>query len=123
MIDQTPEGGVEIPWPGIAPASTGGAFMPSPIIKPYGDFIQLDYQKPTMAGGLHLPSSAKTPELITVTVLAAGPDVKMAKPGTKVIILTQAFMGGANGSTLEGKKVYFTKESHIVGVLDAPETH
>lgn len=117
MIDQHSEGGVEIPFE--APAS----LAPLPVIRPYGDFIQLDYQKPTMAGGLHLPSSAKTPELITVAVLAAGPDVKMAKPGTKVIILTQAFMGGANGSTIDGRKIYFSKESHIVGIIDAPATH
>lgn len=112
MIDQlNNDGGVEIPFE--VPASL------SPLaIKPYGDFIQLDYQKPTMAGQLHLPGNVKTPELIAVPVIAVGPDCKQATVGSKVVLMSNAILGGDKGAMLNGRKIHFTREQNIVGILE-----
>ncbi len=112
MIDQLPEGGTEIPFE--VPAS----LAPQLTIKPFNDFIQLDYRKPTMAGNIHLPGTMATPALIAVPVLAAGPECKLAKVGASVILMSNAILGGDKGATLDGRKIYFTREQNIVGILE-----
>lgn len=105
-------GGVEIPFD----ASSLGSGTPLQF-QPYGDFIHLDYQKPTMAGMIHLPDQAKAPELIIVPIIAAGPDCKQAKAGGKVLLMAKAMMGGEQGAILSGKRIYWTQEKFVVAIL------
>ena len=112
MIDNpNSEGGVEIPFE--APVG----LLPL-LIKPYGDFLQVDYKKPTMAGNIHLPGTMKAPELISVPVLAAGPDCKLAKVGSHVVLMSNAILGAEKGALLNGRKIFFTRENNIVGILE-----
>lgn len=94
----------------------GLATKPQPTYKPYGHIIQLDWEVPTMAGGLHLPDSAKQKHLpfYRVPVLEVGPECKMVKKGDHVIIPSQVILT----AKWDGYTAYFSSEDKILAVVE-----
>lgn len=85
---------------------------------PCGNNILLGYKKPEKAGTIHLPTQAKQLDTIICDVLAVGPECKFVKVGQRVLILTKALVGGPEGLTVEGRKVFFTQEQVLISVVE-----
>jgi hypothetical protein len=115
MIDQNQDGGsateshlTEIPFTPLS-----GEFT----YKPYGEIIQLDWTPQTKAGNIIIPDKAQAKiglPFFRVKVLAAGPDVKIAKAGTFVLLPQQVILH----AKWDGGIAYFSSESKILAVVE-----
>lgn len=86
-----------------------------PTYKPYGNVLILDYVPPEKIGQLHLPNGSKPLfDFVTCGVLAAGPAVEIATPGTRVLIATKAIMGVKH----DGQEIWVTQENTILAVVE-----
>lgn len=86
---------------------------------PCADFIQLDVPVTKDEGGIIVPGVAKSASLITAKVLAKGPRCEQVKEGDIVLMMASGIMGGAAGSIIDGRRVYFTQEKYLLSVVDA----
>ena len=82
--------------------------------RPYGHILQLDWQKQTMIGGLHLPQNMKKLPFYRVRVIACGPECKLVKPEDHVLIPAQMIQE----ATWDGNSAYFTGENQILAVVE-----
>jgi len=82
---------------------------------PYGETLFLVYKPVEQVGLIHLPKGAKQPlPFVVCKVLKAGPDVKMAKEGTRVLISVSAIMTFQH----DGVVGYVTAEKTILAVVE-----
>ncbi len=124
MIEQTPEGGYapsaasenapesfgqQIPFTPAAPLAE------RPVYSPYGEIIQLDWTPPSF-GGLVIPEKSQAKiglPFFKVRVIAAGPDVKIAKAGTWVLLPQQVILH----AKWDAETVFFTSENKILATV------
>lgn len=90
---------------------------PKPTYKPYGEIIQLDWTPQENIGGIVIPKQSQAKmglPFFKVKVLAAGPDVKLAKAGTWVLLPQQVILH----AKWADDTAYFSSESKILGVVE-----
>lgn len=85
--------------------------------RPYGEIIQLDWTPQEQIGGIVIPKASQAKlglPFFKVKVLAAGPDVKIAKAGTWVLLPQQVILH----AKWDGGIAYFSSESKILAVVE-----
>ena len=87
------------------------------MIRPLRDNIVVEpITAPGMVGLIHIPDVKKSTKNQTFnygTIISAGKDVVLAKPGVKVLVSEYA----GDPFTHEGKQVFIMRERDIVGVV------
>lgn len=88
-----------------------------------GVLVQFTIVPETTTGGLLLTErSQESYETPAVLVLAVGPDVKKVKKGDKVMLVSMQNSGCIqHRDYTEGLRLYVITESHLGGIIEAPE--
>ena len=86
----------------------------TPVYKPYGNVLILDYVPPTNVGQIHLPTGAKPLfDFVTCKVTAAGPGAELVKVGDTILLASKAIMGVKH----DGHEIWVTQENTILAVI------
>jgi len=109
----------EIPFPGGISAPIESAPQLTPIsIRPNGQNILIQYEKPEKAGEIFLPNKAQGLEFIVALVSEVGKDCKFVKKGDAVILAAKAIVNGEKGIQIGANRLFFTQEPLVVAVVD-----
>lgn len=92
--------------------------LPAPTFRPYGDLIQIEYDKPD-TGTIILPGSAKLPPWVTARAIACGDKCTIVKPGDVILVNSGAIFNKVKCAGVG--EVSFTKEDKIMAVVTLPE--